>query len=126
MAQSRIIYTIKWSKKAEEQLYSILDYWTTRNQSASYSLKLLDEIDKKLSIFSQRPYASSKTRYPTIRKCSLGDYSILFKLQSKVIYIVVFWYDRRNPDDLNDVLNYQKGKTHSGSQTVLDYLMHTF
>ncbi len=45
MARKQII----WSSLASIELSSILDFYTSRNGSNRYSLKLLDEIEKVIS-----------------------------------------------------------------------------
>lgn len=37
---------IKWPLQAEEELADILIYWVNRNQSATFSLKLIDLLKK--------------------------------------------------------------------------------
>ena len=46
MAQKQII----WSKKAEEELIAALEYYNNRNKSTAYSLKLLNQIEKKQNL----------------------------------------------------------------------------
>lgn len=42
MARKQIV----WSKLASTELIGILDFYTVKNGSSTYSLKLLDEIEK--------------------------------------------------------------------------------
>ena len=38
---------IEWTEKAKEQYHNTLQFWINHNQSNEYSLKIVDEVEKK-------------------------------------------------------------------------------
>jgi plasmid stabilization system protein ParE len=52
MAQRKII----WSHRAEEELYTILDFYNQRNKSTAYSIKLLSSIEKIIGLLPKNKY----------------------------------------------------------------------
>ena len=87
MAKRKVNLKIEWTDKAKYQLFDILDYWTDRNKSKKYSNKILDELYEKLTFISQNPLASIPTNYPKTRKCAMGYFSIVYKLETDKIFI---------------------------------------
>lgn len=102
MAEKKV--NIIWTEKAEEQLFSILDYWIKRNKSNAYALKLIDEVEDKLSFVAKNPYASVSTDFPETRKCSMKQYSILYKINTDIIFITAFWNNCQDPTKLDQLI----------------------
>lgn len=92
--------TIIWSKNAKSTFLNILQFFTERNGSSTYSLKLLnktDDILKKLcrNEFIGRPTTNSKTRF--IR---MDVYLIFYEIKENSIEIVSFWDNRQDDKKL--------------------------
>ena len=58
---------IVWSDKAKEKLFSILEFYTVRNRSKSYSVRLHRKIFKEIKLLIKHPDLGIKTEDKTIR-----------------------------------------------------------
>jgi hypothetical protein len=72
MAKPKII----WSHKASIKLFKILDFYTQRNQSTTYSTKLYRKIIKELSILKNQPEIGIKTDDEHIRGLIIDEFVI--------------------------------------------------
>ena len=52
---------IVWSRKAQNELLEILEYWVNRNKSNTFSLKLNCLIDEQLKLILEFPKIKRKT-----------------------------------------------------------------
>ena len=104
MAKKQRDIEVIWTSTAEKQLFHIIDYWTDRNQSTSYSEKLLKAIWKKIEIIKDFPNSSRATDFPNTRNAVLGHFSILYKLKPGEIIITAIWDNRDNPKKLLEIL----------------------
>lgn len=94
-----------WIKKAELQLFSIMDYYAERNKSDFYSLKLESEIKQKLSKLDFSVSLPQKTSLENVYYFTYNHISILFSINYEFIIILMVWDDRRNPKDLEYYLD---------------------
>jgi plasmid stabilization system protein ParE len=104
MAKRKASIKVEWTDKAKYQLYDILEYWTNRNKSKKYPTKILNELDDKLKFIKQNPLASASTNYPNTRKCAMGYFSIVYKIETDRIFITSFWDNRQNPTKLDEII----------------------
>ena len=44
-----------WSTRAENELFQVLEFYINRNGNAKYSTKLLDRIEKSVSLLASYP-----------------------------------------------------------------------
>jgi plasmid stabilization system protein ParE len=95
---------VHWSKAANQQFLQVLEYWVNRNKSNSYSLKIIDVVERKLEFISKYPNASKPTDYENLRNCIFGPFSIFYKVEEKQIQIMAFWDNRQNPKELGKLL----------------------
>ncbi|MCB9205533.1 MAG: type II toxin-antitoxin system RelE/ParE family toxin [Flavobacteriales bacterium] len=96
MAQKAIV----WTETASRQLHHILEYWVERNGSATYSLKLLDLIEKRTAGISEKPRICKRSVFSDTRVASMGHYSIYYKISETKIIITAFWDNRQDPKKL--------------------------
>ena len=94
----RQVYT---TKRAEISYYKILDY-LQENWGNTEHKNVEDQVQKVLSTIATQPYV-----YPAIEKnrhirraVVLNIISIYYKVYNDKIEVVLFWDNRRNPDDL--------------------------
>lgn len=88
---------IVWSARASFELQAILEFYNRRNGNTSYSLKLLNEIEKTLDILSENECIGKTVRDKKIRVLSLKHYSIIYENEDDKIKLHSFWGDRQNP-----------------------------
>jgi toxin YoeB len=92
MAGKKII----WSAHASDQLKAVLDFYTTRNGSINYSLKILNEIDDLLKALSENEFIGRLTSNKMTRVIPMKVYLIFYDIQKNQIKIVSFWDNRQN------------------------------
>jgi hypothetical protein len=86
-----------WTKKAEIQMFAIMDYYANRNKSDSYSLKLKRAIDIKLSKIDFNVTLPKKASVKNIFYFVCNHISVFFTIESDNLYIILIWDERRNP-----------------------------
>lgn len=88
---------IRWSARALKEWVEILEYWTKRNKSNTYSLKLDHLFKSTFVIISQSPEIGRPTDLPLIRIKVIRDYLIYYRIGPEHIDILAVWDSRRNP-----------------------------
>ncbi len=96
MAKLKII----WSHRAEIKLFKILEFYSKRNKSRSYSIKLYQRLNKDLKILLKQPEIGLKTDFESIRGLIIDDFIVFYELVNEVIVIHTIWDCRQNPDNL--------------------------
>jgi len=95
---------IIWTNTAVNQRRKILNYWTKRNKSKTYSRKLVLEIAQRIKFLVDNPEIYVETIFPDIRTSTLGHYNIFYKITPKELIVIAFWDNRRNPKLLYKIL----------------------
>ncbi|HEY4195026.1 MAG TPA: type II toxin-antitoxin system RelE/ParE family toxin [Mucilaginibacter sp.] len=88
---------IKWSARAQQERFEILDYWANRNKSKFYSIKLNQLFLDNIELVSKTPELGKPTKYPLVRIKIVRDYLIYYQINSDSIEIITIWDSRRNP-----------------------------
>ena len=91
---------IIWSNKAKIKLFEILDYYTARNKSTTYSKKLYEKFTEELNFLKQQPEIGIKTDYEGVRGLILEDYILFYETYPDKIIVHTVWDCRQNPDSL--------------------------
>lgn len=92
MAKKEIV----WSSLAKLQLQNVLEYYFTRNESPTYSLKLLNEVDDLLKTLSNSELIGRLTSNKITRVISMKVYLIFYEINKNQIEIVSFWDNRQD------------------------------
>ncbi|GAB3233976.1 type II toxin-antitoxin system RelE/ParE family toxin [Algoriphagus aestuariicola] len=88
---------IVWSDLAKDELHHVLEFYTLRNGSPGYSLKLLDEIDHLLVALAENKFLGRLASNRSTRVLPLRYYLIFYEVTINQIEIVSFWDNRQNP-----------------------------
>jgi plasmid stabilization system protein ParE len=88
---------IIWSSKAIQEWIEILEYWTNRNKSNAYSLKLDHLFKESFAIIVKSPEIGKPTDFPLVRIKIIRDYLIYYRIKPDYIEILTIWDSRRNP-----------------------------
>ncbi|RMB63212.1 type II toxin-antitoxin system RelE/ParE family toxin [Dokdonia sinensis] len=99
---------VKWTKTADTQYLNILDYWTKRNKSNSYSKKLIKIVAERTKQISETPLIYKVADFKHTRVASLGHFSMFYKWNDSEIIITAFWDNRQDPKKLLDLLKSKK------------------
>ena len=100
MAQKKII----WTETAVRQRRSILEYWVQRNQSPTYSLKLLQLSNEKASLIAENPLIYKAAEFPDTHVAAMEHFSLFYKITDSAIIITAFWDNRQDPKELLKLL----------------------
>lgn len=100
MAQKKII----WTETAARQRRSILEYWLQRNQSPTYSLKLLRLSNEKVNLIAENPLIYKTAEFPDTHVAAMGHFSLFYKITDNAIVITAFWDNRQDPKELLKLL----------------------
>ena len=104
MAQREVI----WTETAARQRREILIYWRERNNSASYSEKLIKLIQKKINLIVRYPEYGKNVLFTDTKTSAMGHYSIYYKVRDDEIIITAFLDNRQDPAKLLKKLKNQK------------------
>ena len=92
---------IEWTEKAKEQYHNTLQFWINHNQSNEYSLKIVDEVEKKTAHIQNFSRSGIPVNYGNVFRINFLKYfTLIYEIQDSIIYIVAFWDGRRNPEEL--------------------------
>lgn len=95
------MYQIIWAKEAETDYIGTLNYWIQHNQSVSYSQKIISEVETIEEMLSENPSSGTKTHFKDTYKVKILKYfHLYYQISDKVVEIVSFWDNRRNPNNL--------------------------
>ena len=90
---------IVWSNKAKEKLFSILEFYTLRNQSKSYSIRLHRKLFKEIKLLIKHPDLGIKTEDETIRGLIVEAYIVFYEVTIDTIIIYTIWDCRQDPEN---------------------------
>lgn len=97
MGQRRIV----WSNHARNALFRILEFYTTRNGSKTYSKRLYHKINSELEILRKHPNIGVNTEMQNIKGLIVDDYIVFYEYDKKTIIVHTVWYSRQNPDKMS-------------------------
>lgn len=95
---------IVWTETAIKQRRAVLIYWTRRNKSAEYSIKLVKLIKSRLNTIAKNPFAFKETEYSETRESAMGHFSIFYKTEKDRIIVTAFWDNRQDPKKLLKII----------------------
>ncbi len=92
---------VVWTKNSEIQLQEILEFFTKRNKSSLYSVRLYKKFKAEIKSVSKNPELGIKTKLDQIRGLIIEDYILFYEILEERIIILKVWDCRQNPDKLN-------------------------
>jgi plasmid stabilization system protein ParE len=96
MGKGKII----WSLSAKSKLFKILEFYSARNKSKSYSVKLYGRFRTELAILLNQPEIGVKTEIENVRGFIIEHFIFFYEPQGKNIIVHTLWDSRQNPTDL--------------------------
>jgi plasmid stabilization system protein ParE len=88
---------IIWSARAEKELLHILDFYIERNGNTKYSTKILDRVEKLISLLIAYPELGNLTENKETRVIVKNDFLIFYEVSEFYVEVVSFWDGRQNP-----------------------------
>ena len=96
MAKRKIV----WSRRAQIKLSDILQFYTQRNDSKAYSIKLYAQISKSVKLLEKQPDIGHKSDFEFVRGLIIKSYIIFYENFPDKILIHTIWDCKQNPNDL--------------------------
>ena len=78
------------------ELKENLDFYTKRNGSPEYSLKLLSELENLTATLSENEYIGRLTSNKITRVIHMKVYLLFYEINEQTIEIVSFWDNRQD------------------------------
>ena len=102
------MWELEWTPQAEIQYYDILSYRVEHNGSNSYSMKIMEEVEKSEDLLMYNPFIGQEhylsSPYTKIRRLLvLRHFSIIYRITDKV-EILSFWDNRNDPKELASLI----------------------
>jgi len=91
---------VVWTRNSEIQLRKILEFFTKRNKSGKYSLKLYKKFKSELKLAAQNPEIGIKTKFDQIKGLIVGDYILFYEVLEDKIMVLKVWDCKQNPEKL--------------------------
>ena len=89
-----------WTNRAKSDRLAIFDYWTQRNKSKAYSIKLHLLFQEATKIISQYPEIGKPTSEANVKMKIVRDYLMFYEILSHQIFILTIWDSRQNPQKI--------------------------
>jgi len=93
-----------WSKLAQQDRKSILEYWTRHNKSDLYSKRLNQIFENTADLISKHPRIGKKTQIQDVRIKIVKSYFITYTETETRIEILTFWDSRQDPTQFASIL----------------------
>jgi toxin YoeB len=93
MAQKQI----RWTSRAINDKFDILEYWINRNKSTTFSEKPDELFEKAFNQLPKFPQQGKKTGYRNIRIKIVRSYLIYYLIEDQFITVVRIWEAKRDP-----------------------------
>ncbi|MGB0880646.1 MAG: type II toxin-antitoxin system RelE/ParE family toxin [Polaribacter sp.] len=92
MAKKKII----WSNNAKEEFRNVLEFYTERNGSSTYSLKIIKQTEELLNTLSKNELIGRLTSNKKSRVIPMKIYMIFYEIKENNIEIISFWDNRQD------------------------------
>ncbi len=96
MAKRKIV----WSHRAGIKLLMILEFYSERNKSKTYSKKLYTKFNKELSLLVNQPEIGIKTELEAVRGLIVEEFILFYEVTTDMIIVHTLWDSRQNPSEL--------------------------
>lgn len=93
-----------WSKLAQQDRKSILEYWIKHNKSNLYSLRLNQIFENTADLISKHPKIGKKTQIQDIRIKIVKSYFLTYRETETRIEILTIWDSRQDSIQFTRIL----------------------
>ena len=90
---------IIWSDHAENEFISILQYYSARNLSNQYSIKLKKIFQNSLKMLSAFPEMGRSTDFADVRAMLIEKFYVFYEISELQIKILSVWDTRQDPEN---------------------------
>lgn len=96
---------IIWTVDADNHFNDILEYWSMRNGTKTYSQKLYQAVTNAIMMLSKYPESGKLTEKTFVRVKIVRDYYLFYSFNDTHLYVVGFCDMRRNPNYIEKLTN---------------------
>ena len=96
MAKLKIV----WSQRANIKLFEILNFYTNRNKSTTYSTKLYRRFTQELTLLQKHPDLGKATDFESVRGLIVDEFILFYEITKDCIVVHTVWDCKQNPADL--------------------------
>ena len=96
MAKRKIV----WSHRAGIKLLMILEFYSERNKSKTYSKKLYTKFNKELSLLVNQPEIGIKTELESVHGLIVEEFILFYEVTTEMIIVHTLWDSRQTPSEL--------------------------
>ena len=89
------------SPLASTEFKDILEFYLERNGSATYSLKLLETVDKMINLLQNQPHLGRNTTDRNARVISFSHFLLIYDETERELNILSVWDNRQDPKKKN-------------------------
>lgn len=93
-----------WSKLAQQNRRSILDYWISYTKSYAYSKRLNQMFENTADLISKHPKIGKITEIQEVRIKIVKDYYFTYRETETRIEILTIWDSRQDPENFKRIL----------------------
>ena len=90
-----------WSRRAQNALIEIFEYWINRNNSNTFSTKLNSLIEEQIYLLLENPKIGRKTDNENVYIKVIHKYLLYYELVEKQLHILTIRHGSKNPKTLN-------------------------
>ena len=91
-----LILQAVWKSQATGQWKSILQFYSERNGSDAYSLKLDRNLQRVIGLLCSQPKMGQRTRRKGIRRFVVGNYALFYRFNTEELIVEAVIDARRN------------------------------
>jgi toxin YoeB len=96
MAKRKIV----WSHRARIKLLIILEFYSERNKSKTYSKKLYSDFNKELSLLNKQEEIGIRTEFEAVRGLIVNEFILFYEATPEMIIVHTLWDCRQDPTKL--------------------------
>lgn len=97
-------YQIIWSDLTLHQVKKVCRFYIDKTGNTIFSEKLTSEIDHMINLISSNPEFGKLLKNTNFRYVNISPFILLYRVSDNIIYLVLFWDNRRNPKTLKFLL----------------------
>ena len=95
---------IIWSKRAQQDRYSIFYFWNNRNKSTSYSKKINKLFIAAMEFVAIHPLTGKPTDRKEIRIKFVNHFALIYETAENELHVLSIFDTRQNPDKLKGII----------------------
>ena len=95
---------IIWSKRAQQDRYSIFYFWNKQNKSNSYSKKLNQLFIAAMEFVAIHPLTGKQTNRNEIRIKFVSHFALIYETTESELQVLSIFDTRQNPNKLEEII----------------------